>query len=112
MNIIKGSREFNKVEIYKMTQDQGAVSVKDVPDGTTLQVSGYLLYEDVDHKGENHELLSVLGEDGTVWTCQSATFKRRFTQMADLFEDEPFSIKKMSGGTKANKDYVDCCLAM
>lgn len=112
MNIIKGSREFNKVEIYKMTQDHGAVSVKDVPDGTTLQVSGYLLYEDVDHKGENHELLSVLGEDGTVWTCRSATFKRRFTQMAEFFKDEPFSIKKMSGVTKANKDYVDCCLAM
>ena len=112
MNIIKGSREFNKVEIYKMTQDQGAVSVKDVPDGTILPVSGYLLYEDVDHRGETHELLSVLGEDGEVWTCQSATFKRSFKQMADLFEDEPFSIKKMSGVSKANKDYVDCCLAM
>ena len=112
MTIIKASREFNKVEVYKMTQDQAAVSVKDVPDGTTLQVSGYLLYEDVDHKGENHELLSVLGEDGAVWTCQSATFKRSFTQMTELFEDEPFSIKKMSGVTKANKDYVDCCLAI
>ena len=112
MNIIKGSREFNKVEVYKMTQDQGAQSVKDVPDGTVLPVSGYLIYEDVDHKGEPHELLSVLGEDGTVWTCQSATFKRSFTQMAELFEDEPFSIKKMSGVTKSDKDYVDCCLAM
>ena len=112
MTTIKASREFNKVEVYKMTQDQGALSVKDVPDGTTLQVSGYLLYEDVDHKGENHELLSVLGEDGTVWTCQSATFKRSLTQMAELFEDEPFSIKKMSGVTKANKEYVDCCLAI
>lgn len=112
MTIIKASREFNKVEVYKMTQDQGAVSVKDVPDGTVLPVSGYLFYEDIDYKGENHELLSVLGEDGAVWTCQSATFKRSFTQMADLFEDEPFSIKKMSGVTKANKDYVDCCLAM
>lgn len=112
MTIIKASREFNKVEVYKMTQDQGAVSVKDVPDGTTLQVSGYLLYEDVDYKGENHELFSVLGEDGTVWTCQSATFKRSFMQMAELFEGEPFSIKKRSGVTKANKDYVDCCLAI
>lgn len=112
MTIVKASREFNKVELYKMTQDHGAVSVKDVPDGTTLQVSGYLLYEDVDYKGENHELFSVLGEDGTVWTCQSATFKRSFTQMAELFEDESFSIKKMSGVTKANKDYVDCCLAI
>lgn len=112
MTIVKASREFNKVEVYKMTQDQGAVSVKDVPDGTTLQVSGYLLYEDVDYKGESHELLSVLGEDGAVWTCRSATFKRSFTQMADLFENEPFSIEKRSGVTKANKDYVDCCLAM
>lgn len=112
MTIIKASREFSKVEVYKMTQDKGAVSVKDVPDGTNLPVSGYLFYEAVDHKGENHELLSVLGEDGAVWTCQSATFKRSFTQIADLFEDEPFSIKKMSGVTKANKDYVDCCLVM
>lgn len=112
MTIIKASRDFNKVELYKMTQDQGAASVKDVPDGTILPVSGYLLYEDVNHKGETHELLSVLGEDGTVWTCQSATFKRSLTQMADLFEEEPFSIKKMSGVTKTNKDYVDCCLAM
>lgn len=112
MTIIKASREFNKVELYKMTQDQGAVSVKDVPDGTILPVSGYLLYEDVDHRGETHELLSVLGEDGEVWTCQSATFKRSFTQMADLFEDVPFSIEKMSGVSKANKEYVDCCLAM
>lgn len=112
MTIIKASREFNKVEVYKMTQDQGAVSVKDVSDGTILSVSGYLLYEDVDHRGETHELLSVLGEDGEVWTCQSATFKRSFTQMADLFEDEPFSIMKMSGVSKSNKDYVDCCLAM
>ena len=112
MTIIKASRDFNKVELYKMTQDQGAASVKDVPDGTILPVSGYLFYEDVDHKGETHELLSVLGEDGIVWTCQSATFKRSFTQMADLFEEEPFSIKKMSGVTKTNKDYVDCCLAM
>lgn len=112
MTIIKASREFNKVEVYKMTQDQGAFAVKNVPDGTVLPVSGYLLYEDVNHKGENQELLSVLGEDGTVWTCQSATFKRSLMQMADLFEDEPFSIKKMSGVTKANKDYVDCCLAM
>lgn len=112
MTIIKASREFNKLEVYKMTQDQGAFAVKNVPDGTVLPVSGYLLYEDVNHKGENQELLSVLGEDGTVWTCQSATFKRSLMQMADLFEDEPFSIKKMSGVTKANKDYVDCCLAM
>lgn len=112
MTIIKASREFNKVEVYKMTQDQCAVSVKYVPDGTILPVSGYLLYEDVDHRGDTHELLSVLGEDGEVWTCQSATFKRSFTQMADLFEDEPFSIKKLSGVSKANKDYVDCCLAM
>lgn len=112
MTIIKASREFSKVEVYKMTQDNGAVSVKDVPDGTILPVSGYLLYEDVDHKGENHELLSVLGEDGTVWTCQSATFKRSLTLLADLFEEDPFSIKKMSGVTKSNKEYVDCCLAM
>lgn len=115
MTILQTSRDFTKVEKYLMTQDPGITSVKDVPDHTQMAVSGYLLYEDQNAKGETSELLSVIGTvDGStkVWCCQSATFKRSFVQMFMLFEDEPFTIVKTSGVSKAGKDYVDCMLSI
>lgn len=115
MTILKASRDFTNVEKYLMTQNPGIVSVKDVPNFDKMDVSGYLLYEDQNAKGEKSELLSVMGKvDGTtkVWCCQSATFKRSFMQMFELFEDEPFTIMKTSGVSRAGKDYVDCVLAI
>lgn len=115
MTILKTSRDFTNVEKYLMTQDPGIMSVKDVPDSTSMDVSGYLLYEDQNAKGETSELLSVIGSvDGTtkVWCCQSATFKRSFDQMFELFEGEPFTIIKTSGVSKSGKNYVDCQLAI
>jgi hypothetical protein len=115
MTILKTSRDFTNVEKYLMTQDPGIMSVKAVPDFTRMEVSGYLLYEDQNVKGETSELLSVIGSvDGAtkVWCCQSATFKRSFSQMFELFEGEPFTIIKTSSVSKAGKDYVDCRLAI
>lgn len=115
MVILKTSRDFTNVEKYLMTQDPGIMSVKDVPDSTSMDVSGYLLYEDQNAKGETSELLSVIGSvDGAtkVWCCQSATFKRSFEQMFELFEGEPFTIIKTSGISKGGKNYVDCRLAI
>lgn len=115
MAILKTSRDFTNVEKYLMTQDPGIMSVKDVPDSTSMDVSGYLLYEDQNAKGETSELLSVIGSvDGAtkVWCCQSATFKRSFEQMFELFEGEPFTIIKTSGISKGGKNYVDCRLAI
>lgn len=115
MTILKTSRDFTNVEKYLMTQDPGIISVKDVPDSTSMDVSGYLLYEHQNAKGETSELLSVIGSvDGAtkVWCCQSATFKRSFEQMFELFEGEPFTIIKTSGISKGGKNYVDCRLAI
>lgn len=115
MTILVASRDFTNIEKYLMTQDPGIISVKDVPDSTRMDVSGYLLYEDQNAKGETSELLSVIGSvDGTtkVWCCQSATFKRSFGQMFELFEGEPFTVIKTSGISKGGKNYVDCRLAI
>ena len=115
MAILKTSRDFTNVEKYLMTQDPGIMSVKDVPDSTRMDGSGYLLYEDQNAKGETSELLSVIGSvDGAtkVWCCQSATFKRSFEQMFELFEGEKFTIIKTSGISKGGKNYVDCRLAI
>ena len=120
MKIIKKSREFTAKEIYNMTQDSEVMSVKNVEDGAIINVNGYIVFADTDHDGNTSEILSIIGADNetgevVVWACQSETFKRSFSDIIDIAEDsgidisnEPITIQKLSGTTKAGRDYVNC----
>lgn len=117
MTITEKSRDFSKIEIYKMTKANDTISVKDLPDGAKLHVDGYLTYDDINGKGEEVHMLSVVGTmDGVdkpvVWTCQSATFKTSFFDIWAIFNGgdglEPFTIVKGSGQSKLGRDFVEC----
>ena len=118
MTILETSKEFTPKEIYMMTQDAAVKSVKDVEDNAVLMVSGFLRFEDTNANGETSEMLSLLGadEDGvvTVWSCQSATFKRSFNDILTCcgvdydLESQPLAIQKISGETKAGRPFVNC----
>lgn len=115
MKITFESREFTPTEKYLMTKSPSIISVKDLEDGYILNVTGYLEYEDENSKGETSYMMSIIGLDGfgenVVISTQSATFKRNFAEIAEIFENEPFIIKKISGTTKAGRPYVNCDLA-
>lgn len=109
------SRELTKVERYKMTLGREINIIKDLPDNTMITVDAFCEYQDVKETGEIVDLLSILDKDGSVYSCQSATFRRSFADIAEIFEDEDtgyseFSIKKISGVTKAGRPYIDCAL--
>lgn len=119
MKIIDKSRDFSAKEIYRMTEDRTVLSVKDIADHTILNVNGYLTFEDTNSNGETSEILAIMGADDngeiTVWACQSATFKRSFMNIVEINTEsgidiavEPIAIEKLSGTTKAGRDYVDC----
>lgn len=110
MEIIKESRtDFTKVDKYLMTAGKGAISVKDVEDGTSIPVYGYIVFIDEKEDGTKNEILAVITEpNGQVYSSQSKTFKRSLMEIIAVMEDEPFSIKKISGITKAGRPYVDC----
>lgn len=110
MKIIEKSREFTKVEEYLLTLNRAMISVKDIEDDTTIEVSAYCLYEDVNSKDEEVEILTILTPNNEVYCTQSATFKRSFKDMFDMMDGKSFSIKKVSGTTKAGRPYVDCVL--
>lgn len=116
MTITGQSREFSKLEIYKLTKSKDTKSVKDLPDGAKLLVDGYLTYDDVNGKGEEVHMLSVIGlmdgvEKPVVWTCQSQTFKQDFADIWSIFNgEETFTIVKSSGQSKAGRDFVNCSL--
>lgn len=108
------SREFTEVEQYLMTLSSDITSMKDVPDGTSIEVAGTLIFTDVKETGSDAgkevEILSIITPDNKVYSCQSATFKRSLSDIANIMHGQPFSIIKKSGATKSDRPYIDCAL--
>jgi len=111
MEIIRTMRDLTKKELYHLTMSDTNISMKDIEDGEVLQVSNFAIYTDINSDGEEQTLLSMQTDKGYVAT-NSATFRRNFEKIADLFDgEETLSIKKISGQTKAGRPFVNCTLA-
>lgn len=110
ITIKEQSRDFSAVEQYLMTLDNGITSMKDVADNTSIPVTGYIIFEDEKENGEVIEILSIITDTKDVYCCQSATFKRSVKDIAGIMKGEPFSVIKVSGKTKAGRDFINCAL--
>lgn len=111
MKIIEQSRELTKREKYKMTLDAGVVSMKDVEDGTLLDIDAIVTFEDEKKDGEKVTITSILTDDGEVYAFQSVTFRNSLNDILDIMDGEKFSIIKESGTTNAGRPYINCRLA-
>ena len=109
------SRELTKVERYRLTLSPEIKTIQNIPDNTVIKVAAFAEFDDVNEEtGEIAHLLGILDESGDSYVTQSATFKRSFSDIADIFADdgeESFSIRKISGTTNAGRPYVNCVLA-
>lgn len=107
--------DFTKAELYRMTKSPAIVSVKAVEDGATMEPHGWVTFEDENAKGETSYMLSIIGTgyDGqeVVWSCRSQVFKNNFMDLWNMFDGAPFTLKKISGVSKAGREYVNCDLA-
>lgn len=105
------SRDFTPVEKYLMTSSPNITSMKNVVDGEKIVVDGFLTFDDLKEKtGEIVEVLSVITPEKKVYSCQSATFKRSISDIHDVVETTPFTVIKISGKTKAGRDFINCVL--
>ena len=117
MKIIKTDIEDlnnNPVMLYKMTRGKSTISVNKLDDeqlDREYSVLAYVLYEDVNNKGEDVEILSVLTEGGLVLAAQSKTFKDSFFDILDLVNGKKFGIRVDSGTSKSGRRYMDCELS-
>ena len=111
MNITNTSRELTPEEKYRLTMSPEILSLHKVEDNDTLTVSAFLEFDDVNSKNEETHVLSILGTNDEVWCMQSATAKRSFFDMVSIFGNDNFTIKKISGETKAGREYVNLTLA-
>lgn len=113
MKITATSRDLSSVERYSMTMDPEIKTVKALEDGTVLNVTAWLQFEDIDSKtGETNYLTAFLTDDGTAYAVQSKTFIESFMTIWDMFKDTnpTVSVIKISGVSKGGRDYVNCTL--
>lgn len=104
------SREFTKVEKYLMTTAPDIESLKNLDDGESIPIDGYLIFEDIKDNGDVQDILSIITPDKKVYSGQSATFRQSLKDIESVMEGEKFSIIKISGKTKSGRDYINCTL--
>lgn len=104
------SREFTKVEKYLMTTAPDIEPLKNIADGECIPIDGFLIFDDIKDTGEKCEIVSIITPDKKVYSGQSATFKKSLKDIESVMSGEKFSIIKISGKTKAGRDYINCTL--
>lgn len=108
INIKEMSREFNEIEQYLLTISPKIKSVKDLEDGTKIEVDGFCEFSDVKDDGTFTDVMSIITPEKEVYAFQSATFKRSLRDIYSIMHGDPFTIVKTSGKTKSGRDYVNC----
>lgn len=104
------SREFTKVEKYLMTTAPDIEPLNGINDGQSIEVDGFIIFNDVKDNGDVQEIVSIITPSKKVYSGQSATFRQSLKDINDVMEGEKFSIIKISGKTKAGRDYINCTL--
>lgn len=110
MTITKTSKELTKREIYKLTLDPAMKKMKDFV-GSSIDVYAFCLYTDFNNKDDKEvEVLSVMDKDGSVFATNSPTFKKDFMNIAEIMEDDEYSIEVISGTSNAGREFITCTL--
>lgn len=109
ITIKNATKEFTPVEKYLLTVAPTIKTVKTLHDGDVINVAGYLEFVDEKEDGTKTELMSIITTDNTVYSTQSVTFKRSIKDIEAIMQF-PFPVKKISGQSKAGRNFVDCVL--
>ena len=109
INAVSFTKEpLTKKQIYFATQGKENVSINELEDGFEITPVGYVEFVDTNNAGDEREVFTVIADDGQCYSTISKTFRESFLTIRDIMEGEQFSIKKLSGKTKAGRDYIDC----
>lgn len=109
ITITNTTKEFTAIEKYLMTTAPTIKTVKTLQDGDVINVAGYLEFIDEKEDGTKAELMSIMTTDNAVYSTQSVTFKRSIKDIETIMQF-PFPVKKISGQSKAGRNFVDCVL--
>ena len=106
MEIKRQVGEFNKTEIFNLTQG-GSYKLSEQA-GQVINMSGWLIYSDVDSKGEEIRVLAIRDNNGDIYATVSEVFITQFEKLADFMGDESYNIKVEQKTSKNGRNYITC----
>lgn len=109
IKVTNQTKEFTAIEKYLMTTAPTIKTVKTLQDGDVINVEGYLEFVDEKDDGTTTEIMTLITTDNAVYSTQSVTFKRSIKDIEAIMHF-PFPVKKISGQSKAGRNFVDCVL--
>lgn len=113
MNIIKSFPEnLTMKQAYNLTRNPDSRPMKTL-EGATFNIDAFALYEDVNAKGDEQEVLAVLTSEGDTFSTISATFKRDFDAIVDMATKygtdlATVDIEVIGGESKQGRHYIGC----
>ena len=111
MNILKSTEGLKAADIYGMTKGTGIRKMQDAK-GEVLTVDKFVLYDDVDQKGETMQVLAVETVSGVRYATNSKTFIRNFFDIISTFEGMGETFKMCflvgNGTSKNGREYLTC----
>ena len=95
----------DKKALYRLTRQPGR-NVKDFEDGQKAHVEAFCLYTDVNSKGTEQTVLTLITDVGKLQTI-SPTFIQSFLDVQDLMGDD-YSIIIRKAKSKGGREFVTC----
>ena len=99
--------ELDNLTVYCMTIDKDIKSIKDLPDGTEIEIDKLLDFVDEKEDGSVVELFSIMATDGTVYATNSKTFREDVLNITKVFEGSDIkpTIIKMSDTSRSGRTF-------
>lgn len=98
----------SKKTLYALTRGQ-SIQAMNMDDRTSIKPVAFVEYTDVNAKGEENTILTILdGNSGEVISTISKTFQRDFYDVLTFMDGDEFEIHTIHGTTKAGRNYVTC----
>lgn len=114
MTIIKKTDGLTSADIYNLTKGNDVRKMADAK-GEVIDIYKYVLYDDVDTKGNTMTVLAVETTEGIRYATNSKTFVRNFTDILAIYgagdEEPPTRFYVGSGISKSNREYLTCDIA-
>lgn len=123
---VKESNLTNKRDIMRITTRDDAIPMKDVPNGTEITVTAYVIEEvtkdrGADPSGEVFDVILVQDISGAVYATRSETFieklKDIFDELASDGDDmstiteDPIMLRITQQKSRSGNNFVSCSLA-
>ncbi len=99
-------------QAYSLTRNPESRPMKTL-EGATFNVEAFALYEDVNAKGDEQEVLAVLTSEGDTFSTISDTFKRDFAAIVEVagqysVDLASIDIEVIGGESKQGRHYIGC----